>query len=356
MEHPVKTNWISRILYWAIPIFVGFIQSLFNIHQELLPIIPAIIDGLTFGLLLGFFGFAIWYVVKYNNLEENPVIQVLTSHAVAAIVFSSLWTLISVVLVKSLLQDPLYESYINSRISARILQGFMFYFLLASIYYLYFYSQNNKQKRLREAELLDQLRNAQLIALKSQINPHFLFNSLNSISSLTITNPGKAQQMIIALSEFMRYSLQKNIDEMVSLETELKNISLYLQIEKIRFGDKLTYTFQVEENCKKQLIPNLILQPVFENAIKYGVYEASDIVEIGFKAVSTDTGLVMTIANTFDPEVSPAGGGGVGLKNIRERLRIIYGSSHLLNLTKEGNIFKTSIDIPNSRFLSGKTI
>jgi two-component system LytT family sensor kinase len=346
MDHPVNNNWISRLVYWAITIIVGLTQALFNIHQGILPVFPALLDGFTFGILLGLFGLAIWYVVKYNNLEENPVIQVLTSHLVAAIVFSSLWTLVSAMLVKSLLQNPLYDSYFDSRISARIFEGFMFYTLLASIYYLYVYSYNNKQKRLRETELLDQLRNAQLNALKSQINPHFLFNSLNSISSLTITNPGKAQQMIIALSEFMRYSLHKNIDEMVSLETELQNISLYLQIEKIRFGDKLTYTFEVEEACNTQLIPNLILQPVFENAIKYGVYESYDAVEIRLKAARTDTGLNLTVVNNFDPDAVPLRGNGVGLKNISERLRIIYGSSQLLNVTKEGNIFRVSMEIP----------
>jgi two-component system, LytTR family, sensor kinase len=212
---------------------------------------------------------------------------------------------------------------------------------------LYIYSYNNKQKRLRETELLDQLRNAQLNALKSQINPHFLFNSLNSISSLAIANPGKAQQMIIALSDFMRYSLKKNIDEMVSLETELQNISLYLQIEKIRFGDKLTYSFDVDEDCKKHLIPNLILQPVYENAIKYGVYETSDSVEIRLKAVRSASGMNILVVNGFDPDSVPARGNGVGLKNISERLRIIYGSSQLLDVTKERNLFKVSMEIPD---------
>ena len=284
---------------------MGLLQALFNINQGILPVFPALLDGFTFGVLLGLFGLAIWYVVRYNNLEENPVIQVLTSHLVAAIVFTSIWILGSELLVKSLLQNPAYDAYIDSRISGRIFEGFLFYTLLASIYYLYIYSQNNKQKRSRETELLDQLRNAQLNALKSQINPHFLFNSLNSIASLTITNPGKAHQMIIALSDFMRYSLKKNIDEMVTLETELQNISLYLQIEKIRFGDKLTYSFEVEETCKKHLIPNLILQPIFENAIKYGVYETSDSVEIKLKVARTETGLNIIIVNDFDPDSVP---------------------------------------------------
>jgi two-component system, LytTR family, sensor kinase len=347
MEHPVKSNWISGLIYWAVPLLLGLVQAAFNVYMGVLPVVAALADGLVFGSLLGLFGLAIWYVVRYNNLEENSPLQLLTSHLIAAIVFTTLWVLSSEILVKSLLQNRLYDAYIDSRLSARIFEGFVFYTLLASIYYLYVYSRNNKEKLLKETELLEQLRDAQLNALKSQINPHFLFNSLNSIASLTITNPSKAHSMIIALSDFMRYSLKKNMDEMLSLETELQNIGLYLQIEKIRFGDKLTYMFDVDDDCKKQLIPNLILQPVFENAIKYGVYETSESVEIRLKASRSAYGLNILVVNDFDPGSVPAGGNGVGLKNIQERLRIIYGSSQLLTAIKGENQFTVSMDIPD---------
>ena len=347
MEHPLKNIWISGLIYWTISVLLGLVQAVFNIYQGILPVFAAFADGLAFGLLLGLFGLAIWYVVRYNNLEEDSVINVLTSHLVTAIVYITLCIFTSQILVKSLLQIPLYDNYIRTRLSGRILEGLLFYSLLASYYYLYIYSQNNKQKQLKEKELLDQLRNAQLNALKSQINPHFLFNSLNSIASLTITNPDKAHQMIIALSDFMRYSLQKNIDEMVTLETELQNIGLYLQIEKIRFGNKLSYNFEIDESSKKRLIPNLILQPIFENAIKYGVYETSESVEIKCNATMSENGLNILVVNDFDPDAVSARGNGVGLKNIQERLRIIYGSSQLLVAKRSDNEFRVSIDIPD---------
>lgn len=325
---------------------MGLAQAAFNIYRGALPVDVALTDGLIFGLLLGVFGLAIWYVVRYNNLEENPVIQILTSHIITAIVFTTLWILSSEILVKSFIQDTFYDVYLEGRLYGRIFEGLLFYTLLASIYYLYVYSQNNRQKLLKEAELHDQLRSAQLNALKSQINPHFLFNSLNSIASLTITNPGKAHEMIIALSDFMRYSLQNKV-EMVTLTTELQNIGLYLQIEKIRFGDKLTYRFEIEDPCNSQLIPNLILQPVFENAIKYGVYETSGSVEIRLKATMTENGMNIHVVNDFDPDAFPAKGEGVGLKNVQERLRIIYGSSQLLIANRIEKEFTVSLEIPS---------
>jgi two-component system, LytTR family, sensor kinase len=347
MEHPVKSNWVSALIYWTIIVLASIMQAVFNMYQEILPVFAALADGLAFGLLFGLFGLAIWYVVRYNDPEENSVIQILTSHLVAAIVFTLVWILSSEILVKSLLQNPLYDAYIEGRLSGRIFEGLLFYMLLASFYYLHVYSQNNKGKLQREVELLDQLRNAQLNALKSQINPHFLFNSLNSIASLTITNPDKAHQMIIALSDFMRYSLQKNIDEMVTLETEIQNIGLYLQIEKIRFGNKLTYNFEIDGSSGKHLIPNLILQPIFENAIKYGVYETSDSVKIKLKATRSTNGLNILVVNDFDPDAVPIKGNGVGLKNVQERLRIIYGSSQLLIAKRTDKEFMVSMDIPD---------
>jgi len=207
--------------------------------------------------------------------------------------------------------------------------------------------QHNREKQLREAEWQHQIRNTQLSALKSQINPHFLFNTLNSIASLTLTNPEKAHGMVIALSDFMRYSLRKQPNDMVTLEVELKNIGLYLQIEKIRFGNNLLYRFDVEEACNHHLIPNLILQPLFENAIKYGVYEASKPVEVILEAKKLPGLMEIKLINDFDPESVPLKGEGVGLANINDRLRILYGSSRLLTVLRGKSQFSVTMVIPD---------
>jgi two-component system, LytTR family, sensor kinase len=124
------------------------------------------------------------------------------------------------------------------------------------------------------------VKEAELHALKSQINPHFLFNSLNSISSLTMTDPLKAQEMVINLSSLMRYSLKHDQVDKVPFSEELKNNQLYLQIEKVRFGNKFNAVFDIDDKCLNANIPNMILQPLYENAIKYGVYEATEPVDI----------------------------------------------------------------------------
>ena len=348
LEHPVTKNKISVLIYWLFPVMIGLSQAVYNSYYRVLPVSVAFIDGLIFGGVLGILGIAVWYVVRYNDPEKSTSVQMLASHVAASLVFTALWMISSGILVRTVTGNPDYGDYLNGRMTERIIGGLLCYALIVSIYYIYVYSQHNREKQLKEAEWQHQIRQAQLDALKSQINPHFLFNSLNSIASLTLTDPGKAHHMVIALSDFMRYSLRNHQEDLVTLEVELKNIGLYLQIEKIRFGDKLSYHFEIGERCNTHLIPNLILQPIFENAIKYGVYESSVPVEIFLKATKTDDSMEITVINDFDPESVPRKGEGVGLTNINERLRIIYGSSRLLIAELGDNKFKVKMVIPDN--------
>jgi len=347
VEHPITANKISGLIYWFFPVGTGILQALFNSYYQILPISYAVADGLTFGVVLGILGIAVWYVVRYNDPEKSAVIQIIASHVAAALVFVALWIIGSGIIANTFLNDFVYSNYLNNQLTGRIFGGFLFYIILVSIYYIYVYSQRVREKQIKEVELQHQIRKAQLSALKSQINPHFLFNSLNSIASLTLTNPGKAHGMVVALSDFMRYSLRKHKDDMVTLETEVRNIGLYLQIEKIRFGDNLIYRFDIEDECNNRLIPNLILQPIFENAIKFGVYESSKPIEIILEARKLAEGMKIVVINDFDPESIPRKGEGVGLANINDRLRLLYGSSRLLTVERRQTQFVVTVIIPD---------
>lgn len=347
MDHPLTSNRIAGLIYGILAVTIGIAQAAYTLVYYALPAGVAIADGLIFGVVLGILGTAIWYVVRYNDPEKSTAIQILLSHVAGSIVFNGMWILISGILVKLFINLTLYDNYLFGQVSGRISGGFLFYVLLVFLYYIYVYIQHNREKQSREEEWQNQIREARLNALKFQINPHFLFNSLNSVASLTLTNPEKAHGMVIALSEFMRYSLRKQQDDMVPLELELNNIGLYLQIEKIRFGDNLSYRFEMDELCRSCLIPNLILQPLFENAIKYGVYEASKPVEILLEAKKHPGILEITVVNDIDPESVPVKGEGVGLTNISDRLRLLYGSAKLLTAELSENQFKVTILIPD---------
>jgi LytS/YehU family sensor histidine kinase len=199
---------------------------------------------------------------------------------------------------------------------------------------------------LKEAELKSLVKEAELKSLKYQINPHFIFNALNSISALTIVEPEQAREMTINLSSFLRKTLSSNEKQTSSLLDELKNAKLYLDIEKIRFGDKLLYTEEIGEYCNEIEVPSMILQPVFENAIKHGVYESIEPVNIHFKCEEHLEYLKITVTNNFDEEAVPHKGEGIGMSNIQSRLRMIYNQDNLLKFSKKDGIFTVTIFIP----------
>ena len=349
MENPFLVRKTTVGIYWSVLFIVSAIQAVFNTISGILPVGISVADGLVFGFLIGAFGLAIWFVTRYNNLENSSVMQICTSHLVAAVVFAISWVLSASLVTRLLVASESYSLYLKSVFTIRLVFGLIFYVVLTSIYYLFILYWNNKLKVTREIELQKQVREAQLKALKSQINPHFLFNSLNSIASLTQVDPLRAHQMVVDLSGFMRASLRNHENEMVTLSDELGTITLYLQIEKNRFGEMLDYRFEVPESCLGWRLPNLLLQPLFENAIKYGVYESLIPVVIELKAACGNEGLELTLSNDFDPEAIPQRGEGVGLQNVQDRLRIVYGSNQLMHIEKNKNRFTVRLLIPNQQ-------
>jgi LytS/YehU family sensor histidine kinase len=203
-----------------------------------------------------------------------------------------------------------------------------------------------QEKRDRENRLQTLLKEAELNLLRSQIRPHFLFNSLNSISSLTMTDPGKAQEMVIKLSSFMRYSLDTKDNTMSNLEKELYHTELYLDIEKVRFGKRLQVEKHIEDGALGWTMPAMILQPLIENAVKYGIYESTDISRITIDARVSQGYLIIRIGNPFDENSSQHKGTGTGIRNIELRLKHLYGRQDLLKIYKSKEYFEIELKIP----------
>lgn len=198
----------------------------------------------------------------------------------------------------------------------------------------------------REAEKL--ARDAELFKLRQQLQPHFLFNSLNSISALAGSQPDKARHMIEQLSDFLRGTLKKEEKQLVPLQEEVKYLELYLDIEKVRFGHRLQKTIEISEEALPLMIPSLILQPVVENAIKFGLYDTMDEVLISIKGTVTEKGLEITVSNPFDPLTAQSlPGTGFGLASIKRRLYLLYGRNDLVNIQKQETIFTTHLIIPS---------
>ncbi|MBA4408211.1 MAG: histidine kinase [Bacteroidota bacterium] len=350
MKHPLTNNY-RLLLYYSL--FWGIIATINILLQVLwynVPITYSLLDSGSNYILYPLLGSSIWYSMKYNSLEEVSVGRLILFHFIAASILCGIWVYISYAIYQPFIYDN--NNFLKDGLPSKIFVGYVMYIIYLVFFYAVNYSQSLKEKIKKESEYIALIREAELQALKSQINPHFLFNSLNSISSLTVSNPEKAQEMVINLSTFMRYSLMHNEKEMVSFSRELENIKLYLSIEKVRFGKKLNAEFEIDAHCLEAEIPNMILQPLFENAIKYGVYETTEMVTIRTTCECEGNVLKITIANDYDSCTIKKRGEGIGLRNIRKRMEIIYNQPDLLKITDHKTSFEVQLIIPQKQAVS----
>jgi len=350
MKHPLTNNY--RLLgfyaiFWAI---ISIINIILQVFWYDIPFTYSILDTGTTYVLYPLLGSSIWYSIRYNSLEEVSVGRLIIFHFIAASILCGIWIYISYAIYQPFIKDN--NKYLKDGLPSKIFLGYVMYAIYLVFFYAVNYYQSLKEKIKKESEYKALIREAELQALKSQINPHFLFNSLNSISSLTVSNPEKAQEMVINLSTFMRYSLMHNEKEMVSFSRELENIKLYLSIEKVRFGKKLNAEFEIDAHCMEAEIPNMILQPLYENAIKYGVYETTDQVTIKTSCICDGNILKITIVNDYESNTIKRRGEGIGLRNIKKRMEIIYNNPDLMKVTDHKTSFEVQLIIPQKQAVS----
>lgn len=347
MSHPITGNRRSILIYSLVWLILAALHgSLYFFFLDLKPAV-VVTEALFSSLLFGFLGLLAWYPTRYIPFQkESPVYSAL-AHVIAGLVVLSLWVLVSMGILSSLfpLQEG-YQEFLKESVIWRSILGGLVYLVLVLIYYLVANAQKLSERLQQEEKLKSLVREAELNMLKSQINPHFLFNSLNSISSLTMTNPDEAREMIIRLSDFLRYSLKHRENEYVPLREELGRMKDYLAIEKIRFGEKLSYEFKLNGGCEDFPVPTMIFQPLFENAIRHSVYESVDPVTIRFECKGGAGHLTTIISNDFDPSMPSGKGTGVGLQNVRQRIELAYQEKGSVRWESSGGVFKVTMVFP----------
>ncbi|MBE2280202.1 MAG: histidine kinase [Ignavibacteriaceae bacterium] len=201
-------------------------------------------------------------------------------------------------------------------------------------------------KMKSEAELINELTKAQLNSLKLQINPHFIFNSLNSVSALTALDPGRAKSMIILLADYIRFSLTAGKNDFVSLNDEIENVRKYIEIESIRFGSRINYNEFFEPFSSDFKVPPLIIQPLIENCIKHGVENTSETVNINFRIKNYSDMILISIENNYEDFTKMKKKDGVGLKNVKERLKLHYNNVNLVKISEYNNLFVVELTLP----------
>lgn len=347
MQNPILSKKLGIIVFaiwWTAMALAQF--AVLTIFYGLKPEISAV-DSLVFNLTFAALSLGIWYWVRYSDLEKQKIFNIVLNHLSSASLSILIWITISDFILKNIFpNENSYIDFLNTSLPWRIAIGTFYYILSGLIYYLIIYIQNFREQTMRESEIKTLVRDAELNWLKHQINPHFLFNSLNSISSLTMSNPEKAQEMVIRLSDLLRYSLKQSSQSFVSISDEISNCVKYLEIEKVRFGKRLNYSISATDAVMDFQVPAMILQPLFENAIKHGIANSSEQGEVNAIFESNQNFLKIIISNSIPEESQNAKGMGVGLVNISRRLSLLYGQNDLLKSNIVDSNYIVEVTIP----------
>jgi len=351
MNHPVLRSKVRFIVWWLVWLLLALGQSLLFYYAYGNFNNISLIDSIISLFIYSGITISLWYPFRFINAGEIRPTALISNLVGGGAISVTLWILLTKLIMTLVLpENNNYQAYWDVTFPYRIGTGVFIYGLVILTYYLFESLTNLSGKKAKEARLESLIKETELKMLRSQLNPHFLFNSLNSVSSLTITDPEKARDMVIKLSEFMRYALSRKDEQPVSFRSELENLRLYLNIEKVRFGDRLSIEEKIDENCLEIKMPVMLLQPLYENSVKHGVYESTERVSITTQAKIIEGYLQIEISNNYDETPSSRRGTGTGLQNVARRLELFYNNKASVKTVKEDGIYNVTLYIPTKYF------
>jgi len=307
--------------------------------------------ALPMAIIYGFICLAAWYPCKSASPHAVPFLRVITTQTMAAVVSAMLWLFLVDTWVVLLEQFPAFSKAAERfpRLVPVILAGgVVLYALAAALHYLLMEFEEARQAERSALELEVLAREAELRALRAQIDPHFLFNALNSISSLTGSDPAAARAMCLELADFLRESVRLGGVASIPLADELALAEKYLAVERVRFGSRLRVERDVSAEAGSCGVPPLVLQPLVENAVRHGVANlvGGGVVRIAARRLGER--LHLTVENPMDPEAAVRPGKGVGLANVRSRLAALYGQEASVEVRQDGGHFRVELAWPAS--------
>jgi two-component system, LytTR family, sensor histidine kinase AlgZ len=290
-----------------------------------------------------------WYVCRIFPLVRSQAWQVAAAQIVAAVFASALWVAAAGAWARTLDVAGLGSAgavlYQNQRALLFVI-GALLFWLVAIFFYLLIAFDASKDVERANVELSLLAREAELRALRAQIDPHFIFNSLHSISSLTSSDPAAARRMCLLLADFLRETLRLGGNDQIPLSEELALADRFLAIEQVRLGQRLTVARETDPGAAACLVPPLLLQPLVENAVNHGVAQLVDGGTIRMAAARSGSTLTITLENPCDPDRPRTRGVGLGLELLRKRLTNQYGATDAVYAREQDGQFRVEVRIP----------
>ena len=326
--HPILARRRSLGIYLAawIP-FLALIRILLIRSGGLQPEV-AVGLAAPLALIYAFICLAAWYVCRAAPIAETPPLQLLGTQMLAGAISSGVWVSIGSTMaaaVQRMKGTEVVALYGRQR-WLLFSVGLLVFLLAAAVHYVLVAVEQSREAQTRVLRLQVLAREAELKALRAQVNPHFLFNSLNSISALTSTDAAGARRMCQLLGEFLRLSLKAGARDVIGLTDEMALVRQYLAIEQIRFGRRLAVAERLKPEAAGCEVPSLLLQPLVENAVRHGIAQLVDGGSVEIVAERRGETIHVRVSNPRDGERSGREGAGLGLDNVRQRLATRYGN------------------------------
>ena len=331
---------ISFLSWWL----VWSVVHLMVLNSYGASIVQSLTDSVVSNALLA----ACCLVIANNMKYYLPQKERYWYIVIMGLVLSGIWLFVAKHTLKLIFHgEELYLQLLSNSSALRFMISFLMIGCMAVMGLLWYTLQEQQEANRRKEEAEQLTKDAELLKLRQQLQPHFLFNSLNSISALAGSQPEKARHMVQQLAEFLRGTLRRDEQQWVTLEEEMRHLELYLDIEKVRFGQRLQTSVEMDEAARQMQVPSLLLQPVVENAIKFGLYDTTGEVMIRIEAKAGENKLTLSVTNPYDAETAVSTQGtGFGLASIRRRFFLLFARHDLLDTNAEGNVFTTRLIIP----------
>ncbi len=346
--HPILARGSRLALYLGLWVLVGILLAGLLAGVGAIAWEESLALAIPMALAYAFVCLSAWYVSRSLPLVTTGTTRIVATAVTASVISSAIWLLLARGWVEVFLRGAgRFEAGRAFPALRALIFGFgvLIYLLSLAISYLVAAVEASEEAERRTLQLQVLAREAELRSLRAQIDPHFLFNSLNSISALTVAEPPAARRMCVLLGDFLRESLAVGADERVTVSRELRLVERFLAVERVRFGDRL----QVEifaGDAGECLVPPLVLQPIVENAITHGVAHVVEGGTIRVSARRAGDVLTLVVENPCDPERPKATGAGVGLANVRARLRALHGLDAQLAAAEDNGRWRVEVTLP----------
>jgi two-component system sensor histidine kinase AlgZ len=347
--HPILRRRSRLLLYLAVWVAFGLLLDVVLVFSGAPPPWSTVFT-VPLAVLLGLQSLAFWYLVQSMPPGETPVLRMTLTWLAAGVVSLAVWLLAAFAWVQFLLPEgQQYPAYPDGPLSAFPMLAFAgaIGILLAVLgHYLAGAFQRSRNAERRALELQVLARESELKSLRAQLDPHFLFNSLNSVAALIGTDPAAAREMCFLMAQFFRKSLSLGRQQAIPLAEEITLIETFMSIERVRFGERLRAKIDIADEVRSVTVPPLVLQPLVENAVHHGVAHLLEGGEVNVTARQRQTFLEIIVENPCDPDRPPSRGTGMGLANVRSRVETLCGNRASVDVDARDTSFRVSILLP----------